>query len=160
MPPNTHPLFMLSSEPLPARPPFAPTSSTGAIVSFEGIVRDNNDGKAVVELEYSAYPELAEREGSRIVGESIERFGLTAGCCVHRIGVLRPGEVAVRVWAAAAHRREAFHACELVIDAVKARVPIWKRETYANGDKVWVTCEGRTASLTHVALNVTSSLPP
>ena len=60
-------LFMLSSEPLPESPPFVPTLGTGAIVSFEGIVRDNNDGKAVVELEYSAYAALAEREGSRIV---------------------------------------------------------------------------------------------
>ena len=152
MPPSPRSLFMLSSEPLPEMPPFALTSRTGAVVSFQGIVRDNNDGKAVVEIEYSAYPELAEREGRRIVAESIERFGLIGGCCIHRIGTLRPGEVAVRVWAAAAHRLEAFRACELVIDAVKASVPIWKREAYANGDRVWVTCEAHASEgmLAHV----------
>jgi molybdopterin synthase catalytic subunit len=133
--------FVLTSEPVPQAPPFSLTSSMGAIVSFQGIVRDNNDGKAVVEIEYSAYPELAEREGNRIVRESIERFGLLAGGSVHRLGLLRPGDVAVRVWAAAAHRREAFLACEFVIDAIKATVPIWKRETYASGDKAWVTCQ-------------------
>jgi molybdopterin synthase catalytic subunit len=135
------PTFLLSCEPLPESLPGVLTSGTGALVSFTGMVRDHNAGKAVVEIEYSAYPELAEREGKRIVGESIERFGLLAAGCVHRLGVLRPGDVAVRVWAAAAHRREAFRACEFVIDAVKASVPIWKRESYADGDKAWVTCQ-------------------
>jgi molybdopterin synthase catalytic subunit len=134
------PLFTLLAEPLPDKPPFAPMPGVGAVVRFEGVVRDNNDGKAVVELEYSAYQVLAEREGSRIVRDSIDRFGLFAGFCVHRVGVLRPGDVAVRVWAAAAHRREAFAACEGIIDAIKASVPIWKRETYVGGDRVWVTC--------------------
>jgi molybdopterin synthase catalytic subunit len=139
--------FMLLSEPLPARPPELPGLGVGALVSFEGIVRDNNDGKTVVELEYSAYPELAEREGARIVRESIASFGLLAAYCVHRTGVLRPGDVAVRVWAAAAHRGEAFRACEAIIDAVKASVPIWKREVYASGDRAWVSCQaGGTVS--------------
>jgi molybdopterin synthase catalytic subunit len=140
MQPTPSPLFMLSSGSLPERPPFAASLGTGAIVGFEGIVRDNNGGRTVVELEYSAYEALAEREGSRIVTESIARFGLLACCCVHRVGVLRPGHVAVRVWAAAEHRQEAFRACERVIDEVKAVVPIWKREVYADGDRAWVTC--------------------
>jgi molybdopterin synthase catalytic subunit len=134
------PLFTLLAEPLPDKQPFPPMPGVGAVVSFEGVVRDNNDGKAVVELEYSAYQVLAEREGSRIVRDNIDRFGLFAGFCVHRIGVLRPGDVAVRVWAAAAHRREAFAACAGIIDAIKASVPIWKRETYVGGDRAWVTC--------------------
>lgn len=140
--PSAFPLFMLSSEPVPERAPFVQTLGTGAIVSFEGIVRNSNDGKAVVELEYSAYSALAEREGSRIVRECSERFGLLAGSCVHRIGLLRPGDVAVRVWAASAHRHEAFQACEAIIDAIKASVPIWKREVYVNGDEAWVMCDG------------------
>ena len=160
MTPETTPsaLFRLSPNTLPERPPFAPTQAVGAVVSFEGIVRDNNDGKKVVELEYSAYPALAEREGSRIVRESIERFGLLAGYCVHRVGKLRPGDVAVRVWAAATHRREAFRACERIIDEVKATVPIWKREVYANGDEAWVTCEG--GATTHEPDYRDEHLPP
>lgn len=143
------PMFVLLAAPLPEKPPFALELGVGALVTFEGIVRDNNDGKAVVELEYAAYPELAKREGSRIVGESIERFGLFAGCCFHRIGVVHPGDVAVRVWAAAAHRQEAFQACELIIDAVKASVPIWKREVYASGDSAWITCAAPVAHQDH-----------
>ena len=139
---------MLTPVPVPQSPPFAISSGTGAIVTFEGIVRDNNEGRSVVELEYSAYPLLAEREGSRIVTESISRFGLLACCCVHRVGLLRPGDIAVRVWAAAAHRLEAFRACELVIDEVKSCVPIWKREVYVSGGSAWVTCHdgGQTAA--------------
>lgn len=140
------PLFMLTSEPVPERPPFAVSIGTGAIVTFEGIVRDNNEGKVVVELEYSAYPALAVSEGNRIVAASIERFGLLACSCVHRIGILRPGEVAVRVWAAATHRREAFLACELVIDGIKVDVPIWKSEVYASGGRAWVTCDHHLSS--------------
>jgi molybdopterin synthase catalytic subunit len=131
---------------MPERPPFTVSPGVGAMVVFEGIVRDNNEGKVVTELEYSAYPALAEREGSRIVGESIERFGLIACCCVHRIGILRPGDVAVRVWAAASHRREAFLACERVIDEVKASVPVWKREAYADGASAWVECRHHGAT--------------
>jgi molybdopterin synthase catalytic subunit len=146
MPPTPQPLFMLTADPVPERPPFAVGVGTGAMVVFEGIVRDNNEGKRVTELEYVAYPALAEREGSRIVQDSIERFGLLACCCIHRTGVLRPGDVAVRVWAAGAHRQEAFLACERVIDEVKASVPLWKREVYADGGGAWVTCEHHAAS--------------
>ena len=116
------------------------------MVCFEGIVRDNNEGKSVVRLEYSAYVKLAEREGTRIVREAIARFGLTNAACVHRIGVLEPGEVAVKVWAAAAHRGAAFAACELIIDEVKASVPIWKKEEYRDGRQSWVYCQHPSAA--------------
>jgi molybdopterin synthase catalytic subunit len=149
MPSTVPPLFLLVAEPLPESPPFARMVGAGAQVSFEGTVRDNNQGKAVVGLEYSAYVRLAEREGARIVREAIQRFGLLAACCIHRLGALRPGDVAVRVWTASAHRREAFLACELIIDAVKASVPIWKRESYADGNSGWVTCEACTERAPH-----------
>lgn len=157
--PRPHSLFLLLSEPLPERPPFAANLRTGAVVSFEGIVRDNNQGKAVVQIEYSAYPRLAEREGTRIVQEGIRRFGLLTGCCVHRVGTLRPGDVAVRVWAAAAHRREAFLGCELIIDAVKASVPIWKLEAYADGSQAWVACDSCTTSTAHAPADRPPSPP-
>jgi molybdopterin synthase catalytic subunit len=139
-------LFALSTDRLPTRPPFALPTSVGAVACFEGIVRDNNEGKSVLRLEYSAYATLAEREGSRIVGDAVARFDLVAAACVHRIGVLELGEVAVRVWAAAAHRGEAFAACAFIIDEVKASVPIWKRESYRDGERAWVACQYRYAA--------------
>jgi molybdopterin synthase catalytic subunit len=134
-------LFTLSVNPLPAAPPFSVPPGVGAIVSFEGIVRDNNEGKSVVRLEYSAYPKLAEREGARIVRDAIVRFGLANAACTHRIGVLEVGAVAVKIWAAAAHRDAAFAACASIIDEVKASVPIWKKEDYRDGGQAWVRCQ-------------------
>jgi molybdopterin synthase catalytic subunit len=133
-------LFALSSPPVGVQPPFAIAPGVGALVSFDGIVRNLNENRAVLELEYSAYAALAEREGERIVGEAIVRFRLLAASCVHRVGRLSLGEVAVRVWAAAEHRQAAFSGCGYIIDEIKARVPIWKRETYAGGERVWVFC--------------------
>ena len=137
---NHHP-FALSDLPIPADPPFAPTVKAGALVCFEGRVRDNNHGKTVSRLAYSAYAALAEREGDRIVAEAVARFGLLWAACVHRIGALLPGETAVRAWAVSAHRQAAFLACAFIIDEVKARVPIWKHETYADGREEWVGCD-------------------
>ncbi len=104
-------------------------------------MRDNNEGKPVLRLEYTAYEKLAEREGTRIVLDAVARFGLLAAACVHRIGTLEIGETAVKVWAAAAHRGAAFAACSFIIDEVKASVPIWKRESYGDGQQAWVRCQ-------------------
>lgn len=135
---TSFPLFRLSSEPIASVPPFAVAGSTGALVTFDGIVRDNNDGRPVHELEYSSYAVLAEREGERIVADARERFGLDHAACIHRVGALAVGEVAVRVWAAAPHREAAFAACVFIIDEVKAHVPIWKHERYADGEERWL----------------------
>ena len=113
----------------------------GGFASFEGWVRDHNEGHAVLRLEYEAYVELAVREGERIVAEAVRRFGVAAARCVHRVGTLGIGELAVWVGVSSAHRGEAFAACRYVIDEVKHRVPIWKKEYYANGDSGWVNCE-------------------
>ena len=113
----------------------------GAFVSFEGWVRDHNEGQAVQRLEYEAFEALGIKEGERILAEARARFGLTGIACVHRLGSLQLGDVAVWVGAAAAHRDEAFRACRFVIDEVKHRVPVWKKEHYASGDSGWVNCE-------------------
>jgi molybdopterin synthase catalytic subunit len=133
--------FFLRDTDIPSSPPFTMITDMGALVSFEGVVRDHNEGRPVVLLEYSAYAVLAENEGTRIVEEAIARFGLTDAACIHRIGALHPGDIAVRVWAAAAHRGEAFAGCAFIIDEVKHRVPIWKKETYATGEQSWVACD-------------------
>ena len=113
----------------------------GGYTSFEGLVRNHNEGMSVRHLEYEAFEPLAIKEGERIVAEAIERFGIEHAVCVHRIGDLAIGEKAVWVGAAARHRDEAFRACRYIIDEVKHRVPIWKKEHYENGDSGWVNCE-------------------
>jgi sulfur-carrier protein adenylyltransferase/sulfurtransferase len=115
--------------------------SCGGFAEFEGWVRNHNEGHFVTRLEYEAYAELAEKEGARIVAEARERFGVRRASCVHRLGALAIGDVAVWVGVSAAHRDEAFRACRYIIDEVKHRVPIWKKEHYINGDSGWVNCE-------------------
>lgn len=110
----------------------------GAFASFEGWVRDHNEGRAVQGLHYEAYVALAEKEGERIVEEALARFAIVDARCVHRIGELRIGEMAVWVGVSAAHRGAAFDACRYIIDEVKSRVPIWKQERYREGDADWL----------------------
>ena len=113
----------------------------GGYASFEGWVRDSNEGQRVRSLEYEAFEALGLREGERIIAEALARFGVAHAACVHRTGRLAIGELAVWVGASAAHRDEAFRACRYIIDEVKHRLPIWKKEHYLNGDSGWVNCE-------------------
>lgn len=113
----------------------------GGFTSFEGWVRDHNEGQQVTHLEYEAFEALGVREGEKIMQEARERFGVTQVLCVHRLGDLALKDVAVWVGVAAAHRDEAFKACRYIIDEVKHRVPIWKKEHYVSGDSGWVNCE-------------------
>src|SRR5690349_13517349 len=115
--------------------------SCGGYCSFEGWVRNNNEGHAVTRLEYEAFAELAVKEGQRIVQEAKQRFGIANAACVHRVGLLDIGGMAVWVGVSSGHRDEAFKACRYIIDEVKHRVPIWKKEHYVNGDSGWVNCE-------------------
>ena len=121
----------------------------GGFAAFEGWVRNHYEGHAVTRLEYEAFAELAEKEGARIVQAAIEKFGVTRAACVHRIGSLAIGDIAVWVGVSAAHRDEAFRACRYIIDEVKHRVPIWKKEHYVNGDSGWVNCERCAAPPAH-----------
>jgi molybdopterin synthase catalytic subunit len=113
-------------------------AGVGAVVCFEGRVRDHNDGRAVDGLSYQAYAALAEAEGTRIVEEACARFAVQRIVCVHRVGDLALGEVAVWTGVSAGHRAAAFDACRYVIDEVKVRVPIWKREHYRGGASEWL----------------------
>ena len=115
----------------------------GALVTFEGWVRNHNDGQQVRSLEYEAYAPLAESEGERILAEARERFALSGAVAVHRTGHLRIGELAVWVGVTAEHRAAAFDACRYIIDEAKARLPIWKKEHYASGATAWINCATR-----------------
>ncbi len=113
----------------------------GGFVSFEGWVRNRNEGQPVLRLEYQAYEALALKEGNRIIAEAVERFSVANALCIHRVGLLEISELAVWVGVSAGHRDEAFKACRYIIDEIKHRVPIWKKEYYEGGDSGWVNCE-------------------
>ncbi|MDR5704348.1 MAG: molybdenum cofactor biosynthesis protein MoaE [Armatimonadota bacterium] len=109
----------------------------GAIVLFLGTVRDNSSGRHVHHLEYEAYQELALREMARIAAEAEERWDLRGITMVHRTGYLEVGEVSVAIAVSAPHRKDAFEAGKFLIDTLKQRVPIWKKEVWEGGE-AWV----------------------
>jgi molybdopterin synthase catalytic subunit len=113
------------------------TPADGAVVTFVGLVRDNNRARPVVALEYEAYPELAERE-LRALSEAVAaKYGLHGIGIRHRTGRLAIGEISVVIAVAAPHRAEAFAACAEALDRLKATVPVWKKEWYADGS-AWI----------------------
>jgi molybdopterin synthase catalytic subunit len=101
-------------------------------------VREQHAGRAVLRLDYQAYDALALKEGECILDEVRARFEIVDARCEHRVGTLELGDVAVWIGVSAAHRDAAFAACRYLIDEIKRRVPIWKREHYADGDSGWI----------------------
>jgi len=116
-------------------------AAVGAVVTFEGIVRNHNDGREVVALEYETYEDLAVGEAIKIFAQCRQQFNIFEAKCVHRIGKLSIGDVAVWVGVCASHREDAFKGCRYIIDEIKTRLPIWKKEYYTNGDSGWVNCK-------------------
>lgn len=116
------------------------STTAGAVVTFAGIVRDHHDGRRVLALEYEAYEELAMAEAAKIFSEAQEQFDILEASCVHRLGKLTVGEMAVWVGVSATHRDGAFAACQYMIDEIKKRLPIWKKEYYTDRDSRWVNC--------------------
>ncbi len=112
--------------------------TAGALVVFEGIVRNFSMGHEVIQLEYEATPALAIAEYECIVQEASRHYPLIWTRCVHRVGLVKPGETAIWLGVATGHRAEAFDACRYLIDHIKVRLPIWKKEHYANGDSGWI----------------------
>ena len=109
----------------------------GGLVLFSGEVREFNHGQTVARLEYEAYTALAVKTMREILTAAAERWSLGAAGCIHRVGTLTPGESAVLVVTAAAHRAEAYAANQYVIQRVKHEAPIWQKEVYADGTHVW-----------------------
>ncbi|MCM8526337.1 MAG: molybdenum cofactor biosynthesis protein MoaE [Lentisphaeraceae bacterium] len=112
----------------------------GGFVSFEGWVRNKNEGKDVTHLEYQAYDALAVKEGEKIIAEALKKFDVLDALVEHRVGDLQIGEIAVVVHVTSIHRGPAFDACEYIIDELKVRVPIWKKEHYTDGNTGWIEC--------------------
>ncbi len=113
------------------------TAGDGAVALFLGTVRDHNEGRKVTGLEYSAYEKMALRELERVRDQALERFEITGAAVVHRLGALELGATSVAVAVAAPHRAAAFDACRFMIDTLKRTVPIWKKETFEDGE-VWI----------------------
>ena len=134
-------MFILISQPQEKERRRESCDGTGAVVVFEGVVRNLNDGREVKSLEYEAMESLAVKEGTRIIEEARDKFPIHGAVCVHRVGHLQLGDIAIRVEVQAAHRKEAFAACQYIVDEVKARVPIWKKEHYVDGDSEWIGSE-------------------
>lgn len=113
------------------------TGRAGAVVSFTGLVRDCNDGANVSRLTLEHYPGMTEKVLAELAGQAMERWDLEGCVIIHRIGPLAPNDRIVFVAVACAHRKEAFRACEHLIDELKTSAPFWKREDTARG-KRWV----------------------
>lgn len=120
--------------------------TNGASILFVGTVRDVNDGRAVSGIEYTTYETMAVRELEAIVAEAASRFGTTDVVVEHRVGRLGLGEASVVIAVAHPHRAQAYDASRFIIEELKRRVPIWKRECYADGTVAWVD---PTAALQH-----------
>lgn len=114
------------------------TERSGAIDVFLGTVRNQTKGKTVLRLEYEAYEAMALKEMQAICEEAQARWNAHAITAHHRVGTLTPGEIAVVVAVSTPHRADAFAACQFVIDTLKVRVPIWKKEVFEDGE-IWVT---------------------
>ncbi|MBI1983006.1 MAG: molybdenum cofactor biosynthesis protein MoaE [Acidobacteria bacterium] len=140
--------FRLTRDPIPthelAQRLKAPAD--GAVVIFEGIVRDHSRGRKTVYLEYEAYEPMAIRKMEEIGGEARQKFAIDRVGMIHRLGRLEIGETSVAILVTSAHRRAAFEACQYAIDRLKQVVPIWKKEYFANG-AVWAEGEGETRVL-------------
>jgi molybdopterin synthase catalytic subunit len=125
----------------------------GAVVIFDGIVRNHSRGRATLYLDYEAYEEMAARQMRELAVQARERFGVRHVTIIHRLGRLEIGETSVLIIVASAHRAQAFDACRWLIDTLKQTVPIWKKETFVDG-AVWAAGEPFPES---VALNSTEA---
>jgi molybdopterin synthase catalytic subunit len=124
----------------------AAREGNGATVLFLGTVRDTNGGRSVTGIEYCAYRSMAQRELAAIVAEASRDFGTPDVVVEHRVGVLDIGDVSVAITVAHPHRGPAYDASRYVIEQIKRRVPIWKREHYADGTREWVDPTARLAA--------------
>jgi molybdopterin synthase catalytic subunit len=111
--------------------------TAGATVAFIGVVRDHDEGRSVTELDYHEHPTAA-AVVAEVAAEIAGRGGVIAVAVSHRVGLLAIGDVALAAAVSAAHRREAFDACSDLVDEVKGRLPVWKRQVFGDGSAEWV----------------------
>ena len=133
-------MFKVTTEPLSVQQvnDLVKQPTDGAVVTFDGIVRNNFDGRPVAYLEYEAYAIMAEKKLAEIGTEVQQKFAIGAIAMVHRIGRLEIGDSSIVIAVAAPHRHAAFEACAYAMDRVKAAVPVWKKEFFTDGADHWV----------------------
>ena len=133
-------MFRVTTEPLDVQQvhDLVKSPADGAVVTFDGIVRNNFDGREVRYLEYEAYAAMAEKKMAAIAAEMQAKFAVGDVAMVHRIGRLEIGESSILIAVAAPHRQPAFEACAYAMDRVKQEVPVWKKEFFADGESHWV----------------------
>lgn len=124
----------------------ASSLGAGAVNVFIGTVRNNAHGKNVVWLEYEAYETMAVAEIRKIIDEASHKWPLLGWAVSHRIGTLRPGETSVVVAVSTPHRRDSFEACQYIIDTLKAKAPIWKKEVFEDGEE-WISARPEAAAM-------------
>ncbi|HKQ97255.1 MAG TPA: molybdenum cofactor biosynthesis protein MoaE [Candidatus Polarisedimenticolia bacterium] len=136
-------LFRLTTEPLDPRQAEAAVRARtrGAVATFQGVVRDHHAGRRVTRIEYSAYAPMAEEIFGAIAAEAVTRFGADAIAVLHRLGSLEVGDVSLVVAVGAVHRREAMQASAWVVDEIKHRAPIWKKE-FGDDGVFWIEGPG------------------
>lgn len=132
----------------------AKDGADGAVVVFDGIVRNNSRGRQTLHLDYEAYEEMASKQMQQLAREAQTRYGVRHVTIVHRLGRLKIGETSVVIVVASAHRAQAFDACRWIIDTLKKTVPIWKKETFVDG-AVWADGEPFPPSLPVEAADAT-----
>jgi molybdopterin synthase catalytic subunit len=116
---------------------FVTDPEAGAVATFIGTTRNNNDGRRVIALDYEAYPEMAEKELARLGEEASKKWQICRMAIVHRVGPVQITEPSVMIAVSAAHREAAFAACRFAIEEIKRTVPIWKKEVYEGGT-IWI----------------------
>jgi len=124
-----------------------PSPACGALATFSGVVRNHHEGRDVEKLIYECYESMAEKMIQNIVNDIREEWPIDKLWVKHRVGELQVGDVAVMIVVSSAHRGEAFRACEMTIDRIKHKVPIWKKEFYQDGTSEWVLCSHSEVSL-------------
>jgi len=132
-------MFRVTDQPLNLQElvDFVSDPGAGAIATFIGTTRNNNEGRRVVALDYDAYPEMAEKELRRIGGDATKNWQLCRMAIVHRIGAVQITQASVMIAVSSAHREAAFAACRFAIEEIKKTVPIWKKELYEGGE-LWI----------------------
>lgn len=132
-------MFRVTDQPLNLQElvDFVTDPGAGAIATFIGTTRDNNEGRRVVALDYDAYPEMAEKELRRIGDDASKKWQLCRMAIVHRIGPVQITQASVMIAVSSAHREAAFAACRFAIEEIKKTVPIWKKELYEGGE-LWI----------------------
>jgi molybdopterin synthase catalytic subunit len=132
-------MFRVTDEPLSLHElvDFVSDPEAGAIATFIGTTRNNNEGRKVIALDYEAYPEMAEKELRRLGEDARKKWQICRMAIVHRLGPVQITEPSVMIAVSAAHREAAFAACRFAIEEIKKTVPIWKKEVYEGGE-VWI----------------------